>query len=111
MANKEIRKNDLSRNQVRIVSKTVQVFIESVSYPNGTGMPNLYDPEGRPARKPGKGERFPFEVVHPVLVRLARKIELASRMRVLGRYAATDFQARKGNFSPTLVFLQIIYHI
>ncbi len=86
-SNKNFRKHDVTKRQVRVVSKTVQVFISDVRYHDG-GL-NQYDSRGNP---PVDQRHPPYEVLHPVLERMAKKIELATQMRVLGKHSSTDFQ-------------------
>ena len=73
--------------KVRVVSKTVQVFIPDVSYL--MGHPYEHDKDGLPPQVPRDP---PYVVMQPELVRLARRIELAAQMRVLGRWSSTMFQ-------------------
>jgi len=78
-------KKHASHNQVRIVSKTVQVWMGDYKYAHG----DEFDYEGERLPNPDRDVR---EVEHAILVKLSRKIELATRMRLTGRDSATQYQ-------------------
>ena len=60
----------------RTIHKTVQCWIKDIEY----------DPYNE------DNDRFNYTVNHPLMLKLARKIELATQMNVTGKYSSTDFQ-------------------
>lgn len=75
--NREVKKHDYASKKVRIISKTVQCWIDDVHFNKTKG---------------GTEHSDAFDVVHPIMVRLSRKIEGATRMQVIGRFSATQYQ-------------------
>ena len=84
-SNKDVKKHDVSKKKVRIVAKTTQVFIPDVIMNEGAQI----TPEG--VELPLK-DRYGYQVVNPELVKLAKKIEVATKLVVRGRYSSTEFQ-------------------
>lgn len=75
-----VKKNNYESKQVRVVSKTVQCWIDDVLY-NKTSLDSEMSPLSND-----------FDVVHPILVKLSRRIEAATRMKVIGRFSSTQYQ-------------------
>ena len=63
-------------NKRRSVYKTVQCWIQDVEHP---GHKEFNDPTN-------------YTVHHPVMFKLAQKLELATQMNVTGKYSSTEFQ-------------------
>ena len=78
-SNRGVKKNNYESKQVRVVSKTVQCWIDDVLF-NKTSL----DSDSELSKN--------FDVVHPILVKLSKKIEAASRMNVIGRFSSTQYQ-------------------
>ena len=78
--NRPLKKNNYGSKQVRVVSKTVQCWIDDVLF-NKTSLDSEMDQLSND-----------FDVVNQILVKLSRKIEAATRMKLIGRFSSTQYQ-------------------
>ena len=78
--NRRQKKHDYGSKQVRVVSKTVQCWIDDVRF-------NKTSSESATALSSND-----YDVVHQILLKLSRKIEAATRLKVIGRFSSTQYQ-------------------
>eukprot|EP00095_Tigriopus_kingsejongensis_P001287 snap_masked-scaffold359_size197282-processed-gene-0.15 protein:Tk01287 transcript:snap_masked-scaffold359_size197282-processed-gene-0.15-mRNA-1 annotation:"prolyl 4-hydroxylase subunit alpha-2 isoform x2" len=77
-------------NKIRIVAKTVQCWLDDIKYRyNPRQYPDLVDRHLTEV----VDTNFDYDVVHPIMLKLSKKIESATRMNVTSKYAASKYQA------------------
>eukprot|EP00094_Tigriopus_californicus_P006960 TCALIF_06701-PA protein Name:"Similar to P4ha3 Prolyl 4-hydroxylase subunit alpha-3 (Mus musculus)" AED:0.43 eAED:0.43 QI:0/-1/0/1/-1/1/1/0/479 len=84
-SNEDIQANSLDRSKVKIIAKTTQAWISSRLFIGK----DIYDDMNQLQPNPHLDK---FIDIHPNLVTLSRKIEMATKMIVLKRFSATEFQ-------------------
>ncbi len=90
--NERARRNTPDPDVRRIVHKTVQVWLRDKEYAEEARYEELPGREGGYAQLDFEGDPDAGRVTMPVMRGVARKMELATGMRVLSRFASTDFQ-------------------
>jgi hypothetical protein len=83
--NRYIKKNEIGSKKVRIVAKTVQCWIEDIKH-NGT-VKILDDDTFVSPEDP-----YSFYIVHPIMHRLSKKIEMATKLRLQSQLASSLYQ-------------------
>eukprot|EP00095_Tigriopus_kingsejongensis_P001280 snap_masked-scaffold359_size197282-processed-gene-0.4 protein:Tk01280 transcript:snap_masked-scaffold359_size197282-processed-gene-0.4-mRNA-1 annotation:"prolyl 4-hydroxylase subunit alpha-1" len=84
-SNKEVKKNNLQNKKIRIISKTTQTWIGSRVYHGD----DEFDQDDQLVPNP---KLYNYTDTNPMLVSLSRKIERATKMKLLSRFSATDYQ-------------------
>lgn len=75
--------------KVRIVAKSVQCWLEDIVYKsNALDDLHLVDQ----FIETGIDRDMEYRVLHPVMLKLSKKIEMATRMNVTGKYSSTGYQ-------------------
>ncbi len=88
--NEKFKRNTKDPKIHRIIHKTIQVWLKDKEYDD----PVMYTQigEGRYMQDEFEEDLQKGKVVMPVMRKLGRKIELATSMEVLARFASTEFQ-------------------
>lgn len=85
------RADILSGKSRRIVAKTVQCWLNDIVYDHGKDSVFLAEDVHNYVHK-DVDDNFNYTVVHPIMYKLSKKIEIATQMNATGKWSATSYQ-------------------